>query len=114
MGIDDETQQTFTLLARRGLLRPLVLFFGAKQGPSTFQSIMDSTFGHVKGDEGEDFHAIFIDDCNISTEAFDGDTDDMVIERHIRHLEIFLEAAMARRIQFKLGNRSSQYLKSRY
>ncbi len=62
---------------------------------------MDSTFDHIKGDEGEDFHAIFIDDCNISTEAFDGDDDDAVIERHIRQLEILFEAALKRRIQFK-------------
>ena len=102
IGLSEEAQKTFTLVCGRGMLRPLVLFFGAKQGPSIFQKLMDSTFGKVRGDDGEDFMAIFMDDVNISTKGYPYDTEDMLFERHLRHCEISLTAALERKIQFKL------------
>ena len=48
IGIDERTQKLLTLVTTRGLLRPKVLNFGAKQGPAIFQSLMDSTFGDLK------------------------------------------------------------------
>ena len=67
--LSEEAQRIFTLTTKRGMLRPLVLFFGAKQGPSIFQKLMDWTFGDVRGDDGEEFHSVFMDDCTLSTEA---------------------------------------------
>ena len=43
-----------------------------------------------------------MDDANISTPAFEGDTDDDVFERHVGHVANFLTCAKVRRIQFKL------------
>ena len=63
-----EAQRAFTLLTRRGMLRPLVLFFGAKQRPSIFQRLMDETFNYTRGSQGEEFHSVFMDDCTLSTE----------------------------------------------
>ena len=68
IGIDQSTQELLTLVSTRGLLRPKVLYFGAKQGPAIFQSLMDSTFGDLRDDLGEPFHACFIDDVLVSTE----------------------------------------------
>ena len=89
-------------MTRRGLMFPLVLYFGAKQGPGIFQRVMDQTFGHIRDADGEIFHAIFIDDVTIATEAWDGDTDDAIVERHILHCEAFLTAALERHVSFKL------------
>ena len=44
-----------------------------------------------------------MDDCTLSTEAYDGDTDEDVVNRHIEHCEIFLSAATTMNIQFKLA-----------
>ena len=68
-----------------------------------FQSLMDQTFGSVRDDDDQEFHCIFMDDVCIATEGYDGDDDDTVVDRHIRHCELFLEAAKSRRIQFKLS-----------
>ena len=102
MKVSDNTSKLLALVSRRGLLLPLVLNFGAKQGPSAFQNMMDRTFGRLRDDDGEEFHAIFIDDVNISTEGYSGDSDDDIVERHIRHCELFLTAARKRNVQFKL------------
>eukprot|EP00959_Pyramimonas_sp_CCMP1952_P091420 1914010-Pyramimonas_sp.AAC.1 len=67
------------------MLRPLVLFFGAKQGPAIVQKLMDWTFGDVRGPSDEEFHSVFMDDCTLSAEAYDNDTDDDVVDRHIEH-----------------------------
>ena len=58
------------------MLKPLVLYFGPKQGPAIFQSLMDQTFGNLRDQAGEEFAAIFMDDVCLSTEGYDGDTDD--------------------------------------
>ena len=55
IGIDEETQVLLTLVCTRGLLRPKVLYFGAKQGPLIFQPLMGSTFGDLKDDMGQPF-----------------------------------------------------------
>ena len=84
------------------MLLPKVLYFGPKQGPGIFQSFVDSVFNRIVGDEDEEFLSVFVDDCNISTPKVDNETDDECWTRHIRHLEIFLEQARSRKIQFKL------------
>ena len=92
------------LVITRGLLRPKVVCFGVIQGPAIFQSLMDSTFGRVVDPStNAKFHTCFMDDVTISTEAYQEDTDDMVIGRHITQCQIFLEAARPRNIQFKLS-----------
>ena len=84
--VDEQTSRIHALITRRGVLRPKVLFFGAKQGPSIFQSMMDSTFGRVRGDDGEEYVAIFMDDVSLSTDASDTDGDfDLLVNKHIRH-----------------------------
>ena len=75
IAIDEKTQELLTLVTTRGLLRPKVLYFGAKQGPAIFQSLMDSTFGDLKDELGTPFSACFIDDVLISTEQYEGDQD---------------------------------------
>ncbi len=100
--LSPEAQEVFTLVTKRGMLRPLVLFFGAKQGPAIFQMLMDGTFGHLRDGHDEPFHTCFMDDVTISTEAYAEDDDDKVIERHIDHCTRFLSAAQTRNIQFKL------------
>lgn len=101
--LSEASQRVFTLITKRGMLRPLVLFFGAKQGPSIFQKLMDSTFGEVVDKKGEQFSSIFMDDVTISTNAYESDSDDDVIDRHVEHCGLFLEAGQKRRIQFKLS-----------
>ena len=100
--IDEETAELLQLICRRGVLRPTVLFFGAKQGPGLFQGFMDTTFGSLTVENGEKLAAIFMDDVSISTEGYEGDDDDAIVDRHIRHLEIFLQKACAHGVQFKL------------
>ena len=103
VGVTPETSDLLALTTRRGLLKPEVLYFGPKQGPGIFQMLMDATFGHLRGDQEEEFHCIFIDDVNIATEPLtDNETDDVSFERHVRHCELFLEAARQRQVQFKL------------
>ena len=84
------------------MLQPLVLYFGGKQGPSLFQMLMDQTFGGLKVPDNEEFHSIFIDDVTIPTQAFEDDTDDSVVERHVQQCEIFLAKAKGKGIQFKM------------
>ena len=55
IAIDEKAQELLTLVTTRGLLRPKVLYFGAKQGPAIFQSLMGSTFGDLKDDLGAPF-----------------------------------------------------------
>jgi len=100
--VTPETSDLLALVTRRGMLKPLVLFFGPKQGPGVFQSLMDTTFGGLRDDSGEEFHAIFMDDVTIMTGAWDGDTDEDVFNRHVRHCELFPSEARKKRIQFKL------------
>ena len=101
--IDEATQELLTLTTRRGLLHPHVLYFGAKQGPSIFQRLMDMTFGGLRDEAGDEFTSIFIDDVNIATEKLNADEPrEETEERHIRHLELFFEAARERKISFKL------------
>ena len=69
IGKDEDTQVLLALVCTRGLLRPKVLYFGAKQGPAIFQGLMDTTFGDLKDDLGENFSACFIDDFSNSTES---------------------------------------------
>ena len=90
-------------MTRRGILRPKVLLFGPKQGPGLFQGFMDSVFGGLRDKAGDEFSVIFMDDVCISTEGFDGDTDDDIVNRHIEHCTCFLEAARKHNIQFKLS-----------
>ena len=64
---------------------------------------MDSTFGSLRdATTKEPFCSIFMDDANISTPAFEGDTDDDIFERHVAHVSDFLTRAKERNIQFKL------------
>ena len=84
--ISEQMADIYSLIARRGVLRPKVLYFGPKQGPAQFQGLMDSTFGGLKDKGGEEFSAIFMDDVFVSTEAYTGDDDDAVVDRHIEHL----------------------------
>eukprot|EP00969_Alexandrium_andersonii_P230270 10169803-Alexandrium_andersonii.AAC.1 len=70
--------EVFALVSRRGILRPKVLYFGPKQGPALFQGLMGSTFGALRGPDGEEISAIFMDDVFISTEAYPEDDDDAV------------------------------------
>ena len=101
--VSKKTSDLLALITRRGMLKPLVVYFGAKQGPGVFQSLMDQTFGNLLDDEGCEFPAIFIDDVTIMTISWDGDDDDAVVERHIRHCERFFSKADERKIQFKLS-----------
>ena len=43
-----------------------------------------------------------MDDATIDTEGYPEDTDDDILEGHIEHCELFLQAALPRRIQFKM------------
>ena len=69
-------QERLALVCRRGLLFPLVMFFGAKQGPGAFQQLMDTTFGDLRDENNESFHSVFIDDCSVFTDAWDDESDD--------------------------------------
>ena len=60
---------------------------------------MDMTFGEVQDKGGEEFHSVFTDDCTLSTPAYDGDTDDDVVNRHIEHSVISLATAKTMNIQ---------------
>eukprot|EP00969_Alexandrium_andersonii_P133706 5913198-Alexandrium_andersonii.AAC.1 len=64
---------------------------------------MGSTFGALRGPDGEEISATFMDDDFVSTGAYPEDDDDAVVERHVVHLEPFLGAATKRPIQFKLA-----------
>ena len=75
VGLSERAQEILTLTTTRGLLRPLVLCFGPKQGPSIFQSLMDQTFGKLEGPEGEDFCTVFIDDLHFGTEEQAGESE---------------------------------------
>ena len=59
--------------------------------PGVLQSMMDSTFQGLVDDDGKTFFYVFVDDCHISS---------LTWEAHLRHLEIFLERAQARKLQF--------------
>ena len=64
---------------------------------------MDSTFGSLRdATTKEPFCSIFMDDANISTPTFDGDTEDDIFERHVSHVSDFLTRAREKNIQFKL------------
>ena len=64
---------------------------------------MDMTFGGLRDDAGDEFTSIFIDDVNIATEKLSAnELREETEERHIRHLELFFEAARQRNISFKL------------
>jgi hypothetical protein len=97
-----DTSRLLALATRRGILFPQVLYLGPKQGPGLFQGLMDSTFGRLRGPDDETFHSIFMDDVCIATEGYEGDSDDDIVARHALHCELFLGAALKRRIQFKL------------
>ena len=56
---DDATGELLQTVARRGILRPRVLYMGPKQGLGIFQSFMDWRFRKVKGPDGEEFTSIF-------------------------------------------------------
>ena len=103
LGVDDATAKMLQIVCRRGILHPRVLYMGPKQGPGIFQSFMDESFRDVKGPNGEEFLSIFMDDVCISTEADKKDSDDELVEKHIKHCECFLRAAKKRKIQFKLA-----------
>jgi len=53
--ISERAAEVFSLVTRRGILRPKVLYFGAKQGPAIFQALMDNTFGDLRDEDGEEF-----------------------------------------------------------
>ena len=89
IGIDDKTADILQLVCRRGILRPKVLFFGPKQGPGLFQSFMDSCFSDLRDSDGQEFASIFLDDVSLSTEGYEGDSDDDIVARHIAHCECF-------------------------
>ena len=77
VGLDQASHELLTLTCRRGLLRPLVLYFGPKQGPSIFQGLMCTVFGGLRDEDGEEFCSAFIDDVNVSTvKAHTGETDE--------------------------------------
>ena len=63
---------------------------------------MDSTFRHLRNESDDCLAAIFMDDVSISTEGYEGDSDDDVVNRHIDHCCRFLEAAKEKGIQFKM------------
>ena len=52
--------------ARRPLIRPKVFYMGPKQSPGIFQAFMDSNFSKLRGPEGEELFAIFMEDLFIS------------------------------------------------
>ena len=101
--VDEATSVLLALATRRGLLQPRVLYFGPKQGPGLFQGLMDSTFSSLRGDNGENFTAIFMDDVSISTERWENEVEDQTFDRHVRHVEIFLTRARERKVQFKMS-----------
>ena len=102
IALSEQAQELLTLVTRRGLLRPRVLYFGPKQGPAIFQSLMDRTFSGLRDKTNSEFASLFMDDVTIDTEGYDDDDDDSILERHIEHCELFLRAAVPRHIQFKL------------
>lgn len=63
---------------------------------------MDSVFGSIRGAQGEEYAGIFIDDVALSTEGFEDDSDDDIVNRHIDHCIKFLEKAKEHGVQFKL------------
>ena len=91
VGITPEASAILALNTRRGLLLPKVLYFGPKQGPGIFQSLADTVFGKLRDADDNEFVGVFVDDCNISTESYEKETYDEVVERHIRQLELFFE-----------------------
>ena len=99
--VDEETSKLLALVTRRGIMLPRVLYPGPKQGPGIFQSFVDTAFRGIRGDDGEEFLSIFVDDCNISTPKCEDEREDECFEKHLRHLELFLETAKKRKVQFK-------------
>ena len=93
IGLTKEAQAILALCTRRGLLVPKVLYFGPKQAPGVFQSLVGATFGGLRDEEGYEFASAFVDDCTVSTEGYDEETYDDVFERHIRQVIVFLTAA---------------------
>ena len=51
--IDEATSNLMSLVTKRGILRPLVLYFGCKQGPGIFQGLADIVFGNLR-DKNDD------------------------------------------------------------
>ena len=100
--VDEETSKLLALVTRRGIMLPRCLYFGPKQGPGIFQSFVDTVFRGIRGESGEEFLSIFVDDCNISTANRTGEKEDDCFERHLCHLEQFMSTAQKRRVQFKL------------
>ena len=96
IGISPELSTLLALDTRRGLLLPKVLYFGPKQGPGTLQGSVDSSFGHLRDDDGDVFASALVDDCNISTPGYGDESLDDVTERHLQPLEIFFTAAAKR------------------
>ena len=102
IGLHEDAQKMLALCTRRGLLVPKVLYVGPKQGPGIFQGLVDSTFGHLRDEDNQEFVTAFVDDCTVSTEGYGNESFNDVFERHLRQVELFCEAAKTRCIQFKL------------
>ena len=67
--------------------------------------LVDSSFGPLRDDDGNQFATAFVRDCTVSTEGYDDESFVDVVERHLRQVEIFCTAANERRIQFKFDKR---------
>ena len=94
---------------RSALTPGAVLYFGPNQGPATLQSLMDGTFNILCDKNDSEFASLFMDDITIVTEGYEADDD--ILERHIEHCELFLPAALPRRIQFKMEKNHFAYEK---
>ena len=101
--ITPESQNYLALMTRRGILFPLVMYFGAKQGPGMFQKLMDTTFGELRDKNNDKFHSIFIDDVTVATEKLtENESYDVTFERHVEQCELFFGKAKEKGIQFKM------------
>ena len=67
---------------------PKVLYFGPKQGPGVFQGVVDSTIGHLRDEQGEEFVTAFVDGCTVSAEGYDDESFDEVFERRLKQVDV--------------------------
>ena len=62
----------------------------------------DSVFSRLKDKSKKEFVSVFVDDCSISTDPLPGESEEELFQRHLEQLEVFLNAASKKKIQFKL------------
>ena len=104
LGIDEKTADILQLACRRGILRPKAFFFGSKKasrGWAPFRASWILPLGICATRATRSFLQSFWS-TYCFRQGFEDDTDDSIVERHMRHCECFFAQATNYAVQFKL------------